>query len=133
MDNHEVVYFQMNNWFAGRDYPAEEPFLTWMKDDCKLLLCNGKFAKQNQLCVKVRIVDMAHVFMVTALKSWVEKTCPSLLTEHSRFLVQPDASGRYMGRFGMEAFEWKPSHVGTYWMDDYDSEEDEEDEEAVKA
>lgn len=30
LDN--IIYFEMNNWFAGRDYPDCEPFLTWMRD-----------------------------------------------------------------------------------------------------
>ena len=33
----EIVYFELNNWFSGRDYPNEEPFTTWCDDDLKEL------------------------------------------------------------------------------------------------
>ena len=29
----DIVYFELNNWFSGRDYPNAEPFLSWMEDD----------------------------------------------------------------------------------------------------
>ena len=33
-NNEEVVYFEVNNWFSGRDFPDCEPFLTWMRYKC---------------------------------------------------------------------------------------------------
>lgn len=33
----EIVYFEINNWFAGRDYPNDEIFYKWIKDCPKLL------------------------------------------------------------------------------------------------
>lgn len=27
----DIVYFEVNNWIQGRDYPDEEPFLSWME------------------------------------------------------------------------------------------------------
>lgn len=29
----EVIYFELNNWFSGEHYPAEEPFTTWIGND----------------------------------------------------------------------------------------------------
>ena len=28
----EIVYFEINNWFADRDYPNDEIFYKWIKD-----------------------------------------------------------------------------------------------------
>ena len=39
----EVVYFELNNWFSGRDYPDAEPFLSWME-------CN----KENKYYIQFR-------------------------------------------------------------------------------
>ena len=39
----DIVYFELNNWFAGRDYPDAEPFLSWME-------CN----KENKYYIQFR-------------------------------------------------------------------------------
>lgn len=28
----DVAYFELNNWFADRDFPASEPSMSWMKN-----------------------------------------------------------------------------------------------------
>ena len=32
----EVIYFELNNWFSGEHYPAEEPFTTWIGNDLNI-------------------------------------------------------------------------------------------------
>ena len=39
MDN-ELVYFELNNWSPGKDYPYEEPFLTWIGNDLTIYFNN---------------------------------------------------------------------------------------------
>lgn len=29
----DAVYFSVDNWFSGRDYPYDEQFIKWMGDD----------------------------------------------------------------------------------------------------
>ena len=31
----DVVYFELNNWFSGRDYLSEEPIYSWLCNDLK--------------------------------------------------------------------------------------------------
>ena len=73
----DVVYFELNNWFAGRDYPNAEPFLTWMHTD---IFSNDEWLKENKLvCVK-SYIDMSMNFCITASLNWVEKNCPKLIS-----------------------------------------------------
>ena len=53
----EVVYFELNNWSIGRDFPNEEPFVNWIRQD---KFSDDKWLKENKLvCVKsfVDIMD----------------------------------------------------------------------------
>lgn len=31
--NDIIYYFELNNWFPGRDYPDDEPFISWMNEE----------------------------------------------------------------------------------------------------
>ena len=48
----DVVYFSVNNWFCGRDYPYDEQFIKWMHDDLNQYFRNEEWVKENKLCVK---------------------------------------------------------------------------------
>lgn len=74
----EIIYFEINNWFAGRDYPNEEPFKQWVKDE---QFSDDAWCKENKLCVKWGYVDMSESWCVAAPRSWVEKHCPNLLSD----------------------------------------------------
>ncbi len=67
-DNNDIVYFEVNNWFCGRDFPDCEPFLTWMRDDCNKFN-NAEWVEQNKLCVIFQLVDMSFNYCVTATRS----------------------------------------------------------------
>lgn len=83
--NNNVVYFEINNWFSGRDYPNAEPFLTWI---CENKFSNDEWLKENKLvCVK-SYVDMSQNFCVTASLDWVEKNCPKLISgEYENYTI----------------------------------------------
>ena len=49
--NEEIINFELNNWFAGRDYPMAEPFLSWMKNDLRIVFRNEDWVKANELVV----------------------------------------------------------------------------------
>ena len=120
----DIVYFEVNNWFAGRDYPNDEPFKTWMKDDnLHDYFLNKEWVKKNKLVVAVCNVDMSLNLCVAAPKEWVEENCPKLLSgevtetcftihapdgkkeksetySYKQFLRTPDETGEVVGRFG---------------------------------
>lgn len=76
----KVIYFELNNWFIGRDYPNEEPFVTWIRED---KFSDDKWLKENKLvCVK-SFVDMSLNFCISASGQWVEENCPKLLSKDS--------------------------------------------------
>lgn len=77
----EIIYFELNNWFTGRDYPNAEPFTTWMGRDEALYFACERWVKENKLCVTIGIVDMSTNFCIAAPRSWVEANCPKLLTD----------------------------------------------------
>lgn len=150
MDNNEIVYFELNNWFAGRDYPDAEPFLSWMSDDLNLRFSNEEWVKENNLCVVVSNVDMSTNYCITAPKEFVLKNCPDLLSDKSytykisssskdgvkvteyteyfkNFVCVPDEDCDLPdSRFGIPFLEWSPENVGKhYW--DYDEQTWDED------
>jgi len=54
----EIVYFELNNWFCGRDYPEDEPFIRWLENDCNQQFMDKDWVKENKLCV---LANIGHV------------------------------------------------------------------------
>ena len=73
-----MVFFELGNWGCGEDYPNEEPFLGWLKDDFNIKFMDEQWVIDNGLIVIASNVDMAFNFCITAPDGWVEKNCPSL-------------------------------------------------------
>ena len=134
--NKELVYFELNNWFSGRDYPNAEPFITWCGHDMNLYFSNEEWVKENKLVVVESYVDMSVNWCVTATKDWVLNNCPKLLSDESTevcfittgkygstknpksysyksFLRFPDEDGDVYGRFGDKFGEYTKENIGT--------------------
>ena len=122
----EIIFFELNNWFADADYPAAEPFLTWIGNDLNIYFNNDDWVKENKLCVVRSIIDMSINFCITTTKSWVEKNCPELLTKYTKFLRFPDEDGYIEGRFGNDFLEYKEENIGTTEDNDDEFENDED-------
>lgn len=126
----DIVYFELNNWFAGEDYPDAEPFLSWLIDDSNQAFRNEKWVKENRLCVVFTPIDMSQNYCITATKDWVLKNCPDLLNdkEFKQFLRFPDEDGNVYSEFGMEFLPYEEENFGVMevYDDDYYEEEEEE-------
>lgn len=81
MENKEVIYFSVNNWFCGRDYPPLECFKKWLHDDLNQTFRNDEWCRENKLCVYYGTIDMSQNYTISAPREWVEKNCPELLTD----------------------------------------------------
>lgn len=116
----DIIYFELNNWACGKDYPNAEPFIGWMRRILPIFR-NEEWVKENKLCVNAVIVDLSQNFCITATKEWVEKNCPTLLTTHQEFLRIPDEYGDVEGRFGHPFLEYEDYNIGVNWLneDDY--------------
>lgn len=153
----EIIYFELDNWFCGRDYPNAEPFNSWMGDDLNLAFANEEWCKENKLCVEAGPIDMSTCFCIAAPRSWVEENCPKLLTDeecgsytiiskfdpeqnkrvdykkydsisYDRFICKPQEDGQVYGRISGWPFrEYKEENYGIHW-NDYYWEPDEEEE-----
>lgn len=77
----DVIYFSVNNWFCGRDYPPLDCFKKWLGDDLNQTFRSDSWCKENKLCVYYGCVDMSQNYTVSAPREWVEKNCPELLTD----------------------------------------------------
>ena len=77
----EIIYFSVNNWFCGRDYPPTKNFKKWLGDDLNQTFRDDKWAKENKLCIYYGVIDMSQNYTIAAPRSWVEKNCPELLTD----------------------------------------------------
>ena len=145
----EIVYFEINNWFAGRDYPNDEIFCKWINDS---QFRYDEWCKENKLCVMCGAIDMSMNYCVAAPKSWVEKNCPKLLTDeeyeydintvrpvedevklittthkkkYSDFLCHPDSDGDVYGHISDWCFpEYCEENFGVTWNNSYWGDED---------
>ena len=115
----EVIYFELNNWFSGRDYPDAEPFLSWMGDDLNIKFRNRHWVKKNKLVVVESLVDMSSNYCITATKEWVEKNCPELLTKYTQFIRgTEDYDELPEGRFGCPFLEYEENNIGIHLADE---------------
>lgn len=142
--NEEVIYFSVNNWFSGQDYPPTDNFRKWLGDDFNQTFCYDEWAKENKLCIYHGYLDMSHNYTIAAPRSWVEKNCPELLTDeeytykmcycgkdgdryeeikkkYSDFVDHPDEDGYVEDhRFGWPYLEYKEENFGSHWYEDPD-------------
>lgn len=139
----DIIYFELNNWFSGRDYPNAEPFKTWCGNDLNLYFLNEEWVKQNKLVVVATNIDMSVNWCITTTKKWVEENCPKLLSDestfvtsiisskggekeiveeypYSKFLRFPDEDGEVYGRFGCPFLEYSEENFGISWWDEYE-------------
>lgn len=121
----EVIYFELNNWFAGRDFPAEEPYLSWMQCNAENNYCiklrDKKWIEENKLIVVESLVDMSQNFCITATKEWVEKNCPTLLTTHNKFLRKEIDGEVPYGRFDCPFLEYTEENIGYHYAEEVES------------
>ena len=156
--NEEVIYFSVNNWFSGQDYPPTENFKKWLGNDLQQAFRSDKWAKENKLCIYCGPIDMSMNYTIAAPREWVEKNCPELLTDneftyytniaridgkgewirekieykkkYSDFVDKPDEYGDVEDhRFGWPYLEYKPENFGVHWYNEPDDKWREEDDE----
>ena len=96
MKKEDLIYFELNNWTPGKDYPATEPYLTWLAN---YQFRNDDWLAANHLSVVEQTLDLSANFCVTAAKSWINQNCPSLLEEYREFCVLPEDEGVCYGRW----------------------------------
>lgn len=134
----DVIYFELNNWFSGRDFPEGEPFATWVD---KYYFSDETWVKKNKLCVVSGPIDMSYNWCITAPKQWVEENCPKLLSDekfdtefiiqtpegikreietysYKQFLRYPEPDGMIYGRFGWEFLPYKEENIGISFHED---------------
>lgn len=140
----QLVYFELNDWFSGRDYPNEEPFTTWI---CENRFDDAEWCRQNRLVVTAGHIDMSRNWCIIAPESWVYDNYPKLLEDHTctysiithsydternklvskttihtskmfDFLRQPDEDGVVYGKFGWRFPEYSEEHFGVLWLEE---------------
>jgi len=132
----DIIHLQLNNWFSGRDYPSEEPFIYWISNN---KFCDDEWCKENQLCVNAAYLDASINWCIAAPRAWVEEHCPIILSEgnftyftqqsywndeidkaewktiqhvkwYSEFIVRGNE-----GRWGTHFPEYKEENYGVHW------------------
>ena len=115
----EIIYFELNNWACGRDYPDAEPFIGWMVNDLKQQFRYEDWVKENKLVVVESIVDMSLNYCISATKEWVEKNCPELLTKFTQFIrtcnEYDDEDDLPEGQFGCPFLEYTDENIGCHY------------------
>lgn len=108
----DIVYFEVNHWMPGRDYPDEAPFDSWMLDE-NLNFAKEDFVKENGLCVVLQFIDMSLNFCVTAKREWVMKNCPCILEERNyKFLRFMNDDDEVIGKFRDVFLEYNERNIG---------------------
>lgn len=136
MEN-EIVYFELNNWFSGRDYPTIDGLYELMKDK----FTDNDWCKENKLCVLFGNYDMSLNWCISATKEWVEQNLPQLLSndtytykigvhsskgdevktytkKYADFICHPDEDGELRGRFDWKFLEYCEENFGVTYCDD---------------
>lgn len=132
----DIIHLQLNNWFSGRDYPSEEPFIYWISNN---KFCDDEWCKENQLCVNAAYIDASINWCIAAPRAWIEEHCPIILSEdnftyftqqsywndeidkaewktiqhvkwYSEFIVRGDE-----GHCGTHFPEYKEENYGVHW------------------
>lgn len=121
----EIIYFELNDWSSGRDYPDAEPFLSWMQcneeNKYYIQFRDESWIKENKLVVVESLVDMSMNFCITTTKEWVEQNCPELLSTYKGFIRQPDEDDEApYGRFGCPFLEYEKDNVGYHYAEEVD-------------
>lgn len=104
----DLIRFELNNWFAGEDYPNDEPFLTWLNDDLNQYFRNETWVKENKLVVTAAFVDMSMNYCIVAPRDWVVENCPALIMVYNEFI-------RDESRFGIPFQEYTEENIGVRW------------------
>lgn len=129
----DVVYFEVNNWFSGRDYPCTPTFCKWMREEINPHhLSDDSWCKENKICVYIQYVDMSINYTVSAKKEWVLENCPELFTiDNQKFLRWPEHELELPeARFGIfreyseENYGCEADPTFDYWALDCDDEDD---------
>ena len=114
----EIVYFELNNWCPGDDYPNAEPYHSWLNPkDHYFIFRDTKYIKENKLIVVEFIIDQSINYCISAPKQWVKQNCPSLLTKYTEFLRYPDEDGCVYSKFGIPFRTWNEKDIGYYYED----------------
>lgn len=143
----DVIYFSVNNWFKGRDYPKDYFISTCVESN---KFADDSWCKENSICVAYGYIDMSINFCVSATREWVELNCPKLLSDdtytyvirsvdrdgqhdttytkqYSDFVYSPDEEGYVEDRFGWSFLEYCNENFGSHFVEyDYDYFDDEE-------
>ena len=107
MENKDVVYFSVNNWFCGENYPPLDCFKKWLGDDLYQHFRNDTWCKENKLCVYYGAVDMSFNYTVSAQREWVEENCPELLTDKEYTYVTRTGTYKRKGLFKKPELVWE--------------------------
>lgn len=149
----KVIYFELNNWFSGRDYPPCEPVAGWVRNG---MFNDDGWCRDNELCVLAGQIDMSQNWCITAPVEWVSANFPQLLTEEHytyytlkskpgtidwewekvgydnaynsfRRYPDPDDEDSVHGQFYWRFLEYEEENYGVRWCNDEDEyEEDDE-------
>ena len=115
----EVVYFELNDWMSGRDFPDDSPFIEWMYSyGPRPAFGIDSWVEKNKLVVVESTVDMSLNYCITAPKSWVEDNCPNLLTKYAEFIRHSEEDGELpVGRFGCPFLEYTKNNIGSHYVE----------------
>lgn len=127
MEKDKVIYFELNNWMSGDDYPDAEPFISWMDDTYDKDAGSSwirdpedfaNWCRDNELCVVYSLIDMSCNYCVSAKERWIKENCPELLTKYTEFIRElKDGQVTPYGRFGGHFKLYDKNNFGL-WIED---------------
>ena len=134
MNNTDVIFFELNDWIYGRDYPVDESIATLVKTH---QFSSDSWCKSQGICVVAGHIDMSVNWCITAPKNWIEKVCLNMLTDksytydvlintehtvktklYSDFIRYPDIYGNVYGRFGWNFLSYCEKNLGVHFCDE---------------
>lgn len=88
----DTVYFSINNWFGGCNYPITNQMIEWLRPGYEsMIFSNEEWDKKNKLIVCFNDYDMSDSYAVTASLAWVKRFFPEILGSVYE-IISPDGS-----------------------------------------
>lgn len=115
----KIIYVELNNWFAGRDYPNIFPVSKWMDDNS---ICNEKYLLdpkwvcRNEIVVAVEIIDQSFNFCISAPESFWDDKCPEIFN-YTQFIYPLQQGELPEGQWGSVFLPYTKENIGIHYFD----------------
>ena len=107
-ENKQLVYFTVDNWSPGVDYPRCDNFENLYREDLDAFaFIDNEYCKENKLAVYCTTLDMSIAFTVVAPIGWCVKNSPEIIGSYWDETAKPGKNNWKESIYGLPYPEYK--------------------------